>query len=535
MTTAQAPANPGLTHRQILSILSGLLLGMFLASLDQTIVSTAMRTIADKLDGQTAQAWVTTAYLVTSTVSTPLYGKLSDIYGRKPFYLFAIAVFLLGSVLCGQAHSVYELAAWRALQGLGAGGLLSLAFAIVGDLVAPRERAKYQAYFTSVFATSSVLGPVLGGFFAGNDGFLGVDGWRWIFYLNVPIAVAAFYVVWRNLDLPRHRSDRRIDYLGAALLSISVVPLLLVAEKGREWGWGSALTLGMLALSVVGLLSFVPREGRMGEDAILPLRIFRDRSFSVTVAVSFLVGMVMFGGLVLMPLYLQIVKQQSPTRAGLEMTAFMAGLMGSSLVTGRVMQRTGRYKAFPVVGTVVMLVGMLLFSTLTVDTSIPRVMGFMVVMGIGLGLTMQMLVIAVQNALPPQDMGLSTSSVTFFRSMGGTLGAAVGLAILFGTLRDHILQRATEAGFPPAALQAIRTVSLDNTENFAKLPDAARRVVLEGFSDSMHVVFLTMACVVVPAFIGTLFIKEVPLRTQSGLQARQAADDARELAEPAVL
>ncbi len=522
--TAVPDGHTSLSHRQILSILSGLMLGMFLASLDQTIVSTAMRTIADKLDGQTAQAWVTTSYLVTSTVSTPLYGKLSDIYGRKPFYLFAIGIFLLGSVLCGQAGSIYELAAYRAIQGLGAGGLLSLAFAIIGDLVAPRERAKYQAYFTSVFATSSVLGPVLGGFFAGHSTVLGVDGWRWIFYLNIPIGMAAFAVVWRNLHLPAGRSNRRIDFLGAGLLSSSVVPLLLVAEKGREWGWGSPLSLGMLGLSVLSLLAFIPRERRMGEDAILPLRIFRDRVFSVTSAVAFLVGMVMFGGLVLMPLYLQIVKQQSPTDAGLQMTAFMAGLMGASMVTGRAVQRTGRYKVFPIVGTAVMFVGVLLLATLGVDTSIPRAMAYTLVMGIGLGLTMQVLVIAVQNALPAKDMGLSTSTVTFFRSMGGTLGAAVSLAVLFGSLRGNILDRAEQAGFSKPALDAIRTVSLDNTENFAKLPEAAQRVVLQGFADSMQTVFLVVAAVVVPAFVGAFFIKEVPLRTQSGIEAQRSAE-----------
>jgi len=537
MTTVQAPRTPGLSHRQILTILSGLLLGMFLAALDQTIVSTAMRTIADKLDGQTAQAWVTTSYLVTSTVSTPLYGKLSDMYGRKPFYLFAIGIFLVGSVLCGQAHSIYELAGYRALQGLGAGGLLSLAFAIVGDLVAPRERAKYQAYFTSVFAMSSVLGPIAGGFFAGQDTILGIDGWRWIFFINIPIGFLAFAVVWRNLHLPVRRSDRRIDFLGAALLSSTVIPLLLVAEKGHDWGWASTLTLTMLGLSVVSLLAFIPRERRMGEDAILPLRIFRDRVFSVTSAVAFLVGMVMFGGLVLLPLYLQIVKQQSPTDAGLQMTSFMVGLMGSSLVVGRVMQRTGRYKIFPIVGTAVMFVGMLLFATLTVDTPIKVVMAYMVVMGIGLGLTMQMLVIAVQNALPAKDMGLSTSSVTFFRSMGGTLGAAVSLAVLFGSLRANILDRAQQAGFPKAALASIRTVSLDNTENFSKLPAAARRVVLEGFADSMQTVFLVVAAAVIPAFIGAFFIKEVPLRNESGIAAQRTAESEgeRAMAETAVV
>ena len=527
----------GLTHRQILVLMSGLLLGMFLAALDQTIVSTAMRTIADKLDGQTAQAWVTTAYLVTSTVSTPLYGKLSDLYGRKPFYLFAIVTFLVGSVLCGQAHSIYELAAYRAIQGLGAGGLLSLAFAIVGDLIAPRERARYQAYFTSVFATSSVLGPVAGGFFAGQNTLLGIDGWRWIFFLNIPIGVAAFFVVSRNLQLPRSRKEHRIDYIGAALLVSTVVPVLLLAEKGREWGWGSGLSLSLTAIAVLSFIAFLPREAAVGEDAILPLRIFRDRVFSVTCSVGFLVGMAMFGGLVLLPLYLQIVKQESPTAAGLMMTPFMLGLMGSSMTSGRIMRHTGRYKVFPIVGTAVMFVGMLLFATLTVDTPIPQAMAYMVVMGVGLGLTMQTLVIAVQNALPPQDMGLSTSSITFFRSMGGTFGAAVALAVLFGSLRGHIIDRAQQAHFPAAAIKAIRTVSLDNTGNFDRLPPAAKRVILEGFADSMHVVFLTVACVIVPAFIGSWFIKERPLRQMGGLEAQRSVSEEgeRRMAETTVL
>jgi EmrB/QacA subfamily drug resistance transporter len=517
--------------------MSGLLLGMFLASLDQTIVSTAMRTIADKLNGQTAQAWVTTAYLVTSTVSTPLYGKLSDLYGRKPFYLFAIGIFLVGSALCGQAHSIYELAGYRAVQGLGAGGLMSLAFAIIGDLVAPRQRAKYQAYFTSVFATSSVLGPVLGGFFAGQDEILGFDGWRWIFYLNVPIGALAFYVVQRNLTLPRHRSKQRIDFLGAALLTTIVVPVLLIAEKGREWGWGSGTTLGLITLAVVSFLVFLPHERRMGEDAVLPLRIFRDQVFSVASVVALLVGMVMFGGLVLMPLYLQIVKGQSPTRSGMTMIALMAGLMGTSLIVGRVMQRTGRYKIYPIFGTAILFAGFVLLATLTRTTPVTTMMAYMLVVGIGLGLTMQMLVIAVQNALPPEDMGLSTSSVTFFRSMGGTMGAAVSLAVLFGSLRGNIVQRAQDAHFPKPALDAIRTVSLDNTGNFATLPAAATNVILNGFADSMHTVFLVVAVICIPAFIGTFFIKEVPLRAHGALETMRDAKEQgeRSLSETAIV
>jgi EmrB/QacA subfamily drug resistance transporter len=494
-----------LSHRQILTIMSGLLLGMFLASLDQTIVSTAMRTIADRLDGQTAQAWVTTAYLVTSTVSTP--------------------------------HSIYELAAYRAIQGLGAGGLLSLAFAIIGDLVAPRQRAKYQAYFTSVFATSSVLGPVAGGFFAGQHTLLGVDGWRWIFYINLPIGIAAIVTVARNLRLPVNRSVRKIDYLGAGLLVAAVVPVLLVSEKGREWGWGSGLTVTLLVVAALAFIAFLPREHAMGEDAILPLRIFKDRVFSVTSGVAFLVGMAMFGGLVLMPLYLQIVKQESPTHAGLMMTPFMAGLMGASLLTGRIMQHTGRYKVFPIVGTVVMFVGMVMFASLTVDTPIPQAMVYMVVFGAGLGMTMQTLVIAVQNALPPQDMGLSTSSITFFRSMGGTMGAAVSLAVLFGSLRGNIVARAQDAHFPTTALKAIKTVSLDNTGNFNALSAQAKRAVLQGFADSMHTVFVVVACVIVPAFIGSLFIRERPLRQHGGIAAQRstAEDGERAMAETTIV
>jgi EmrB/QacA subfamily drug resistance transporter len=534
MSTADNPQTSGLSHRQIMTILSGLLLGMFLASLDQTIVSTAMRTIADKLDGQTAQAWVTTAYLVTSTVSTPLYGKLSDLYGRKPFYLFAIGIFLVGSVLCGQAHSIYELAAYRALQGLGAGGLMSLAFAIIGDLIAPRERAKYQAYFTSVFATSSVLGPILGGFLAGQSTILGVDGWRWIFYVNVPIALAAFYVVQHNLAIPRRRTEHRIDYLGAALLSSSVVPVLLLAEKGREWGWGSATSLTLLAISVVSLGLFIPREAAMGEDAILPLRIFRDKVFSVVSVVAVLVGAVMFGGLSLMPLYLQIVREQSPTAAGLLMTPFMAGLMLTSLTVGRIMQRTGRYKVFPIFGTAVLFVGMLLASTLKVDTPMWQVMGMMVVVGMGLGLTMQMLVISVQNSLPPQDMGLSTAGITFFRSIGATLGAATSLAILFGTVGGNIKERLAHSPYSSLANQ-VTGDKLDNTSAlFAKLPAPLKQLVLEGFADSMHTVFLVVAAIVVPAFVLTFFIKEVPLRQHGGLASAEADGD-RAMAETAVV
>ena len=533
----RAVANGTLTHRQIMVILSGLMLGMFLAALDQTIVSTAMRTIADKLDGQTAQAWVTTAYLVTSTISTPLYGKLSDQYGRKPFFLFAIVVFIIGSMLCGIAGSIYELAAFRAVQGLGAGGLMSLVFAIVGDLVPPRERARYQAYFTSVFGISSVLGPILGGAFAGHDQILGIDGWRWIFYINVPIGLLALFVVYRNLNLPPRRSEHRIDFLGAALLTAGVVPLLLVAEQGREWGWTSSLSLGLIALGLSGLALFVPRQAKMGEEAILPLRVFKNRIFTVSSATSFLVGAAMFGGLTSLPLYLQIVRGKSPTIAGLMLVPLMIGIIASSQTSGRIMSRTGHYKVFPIIGTALMGLAMLAFSTLALETPLWRFEAIMVVMGMGLGLSMQTLVISVQNALPPRDMGIATSSVTFFRSMGATFGVAAALAILFSSLVGNIQDRARAARLPSALIERFSDLSgFNDTSVIKTLPPQIQKVILQGFADSMDTVFLTVSVLMIPAFVLTFFIKEVPLRKTGGIAAMNQLDDgAQQKAETAVV
>jgi EmrB/QacA subfamily drug resistance transporter len=530
-----------LSHKQIMTILAGLLLGMFLAALDQTIVATAMRTIADKLNGLTAQAWVTTAYLITSTVTTPLYGKLSDMYGRKPFYMFAITVFVVGSMLCGTAHSIYELAAYRGLQGIGAGGLMSLAFAIVGDIVPPRERGRYQAYFMGVFATSSVLGPVLGGFLAGQSTIFGVSGWRWIFYINVPIGIAALMVVFRVLNLPHTRSQAKIDYWGAFLLTIGVVPLLVVAEKGNEWGWGSATSLAYIVGGVVALIAFGLVEVRQGSDAILPLGFFRNSVFSVTSAMGFLVGAAMFGGLSSIPLYLQIVKGESPTKAGLLLIPLMVGIIAASATSGRMMMKTGRYKIFPIIGSFFLLSSMSLFYTLQVDSPLWVTSVFMVIMGAGLGLSMQTLVVAVQNAMPPKDMGVVTAANTFFRSMGGTFGTAVFLSILFnsigGNIKDRFatLTRTDPAGYAAATksltrLQADKlkasgggnSSALNDSGFIAGLPHLIKNVFLHGFADSMHEVFLVAALLCIPLFVLAFFIKEVALRSQAGLAAARA-------------
>lgn len=354
-------ASPGaLSHRQIVTILSGLMLGLLLAALDQTIVATSIRTIADDLQGLSLQAWATTAYLITATVTTPLYGKLSDLYGRRPLFLTAISVFIVGSVLCSISTSMYELAAFRAVQGLGAGGLFSLAFAIIGDIVPPRERARYQGYFLAVFGTSSVIGPLVGGAFAGADSILGITGWRWVFLVNVPIAAAALVVVARVLKIPHARREHRIDWLGAVALTVGLVPLLILAEQGQSWGWGSKWAIVCYAVGAFGLVAFWAAERRIGQDALLPLRLFRNGVFRLTSIVSLIVGMGMFGGILVLPQYLQIVQGASPTKAGLLTLPLVGGIMVASVISGQVTSRTGRYKIFPVIGTALMTAALLL-------------------------------------------------------------------------------------------------------------------------------------------------------------------------------
>ena len=541
---APAGADGSFTHRQILSVLAGLLTAMFLAALDQTVVSTAIRTIADDLQGFELQAWATTAFLITSTISTPLYGKLSDIYGRRPFYLFAIAVFVIGSALCGIATSMYELAAWRAVQGIGAGGLMSLALAIIGDLVPPRERAKYQGYFMAVWGTSSVLGPVVGGFLAGQDSILGVDGWRWIFWINVPLGIVALAVVMRVLHLPHERRDHRIDWPGALALVVGLVPLLIVAEQGRTWGWASGAALICYAIGAAGIVAFVLAERAYGEDALLPLRLFGNRSFSVAGVGSVVMGAGMFGGLLLLPLYLQIVQGSSPTEAGLQMLPLVAGIMTGALSSGFMIARSGRYKIFPLVGIVLMVIALLGLSVVVdADASVLTLVPFMVLMGVGLGLNMQPVILAVQNAVSPREMGVATSSVTFFRQMGGTIGAAAFLSVLFTRLPQDIdgaVQDAvrSDPSLAPQLQQALGggTPDLSDTSFIQRLPEALALPFKIGFSESMDAVFLLAAGVVAIGFVVLWFLPELPLRNQSGIQAAQAeAAQAREaagLAEP---
>ncbi|WP_432563821.1 MDR family MFS transporter [Kineococcus sp. SYSU DK003] len=526
-TAGSRPADPDapvFTHRQIMAILSGLLLGMFLGALDQTIVSTAIRTIADDLDGFSLQAWATTAFLITSTISTPLYGKLSDMYGRRKFFIAAIGIFIVGSALCGISTSMYELAAWRALQGLGAGGLMSLALTIIGDIVPPRERARYQAYFMMVFGTSSVLGPVAGGFFSGLDSLLGLAGWRWIFWLNVPIGIFALVVVSKNLHLPKRSSRHRIDWPGALTLVMALVPLLIVAEQGREWGWGSTRSIACYAVGVVGLVLFVLAERAYGEEALLPLRMFRGRTFLVGSLGSFILGMGMFGVFAVLPQYLQVVKDLTPTMGGLAMLPVVVGIMSASMFSGRFIARTGTYKVLPVIGNGLMVVALFLFSRVNADTPIWQTMIVMLIMGWGLGGNMQPVILAVQNAAKRSELGVATSSVTFFRQMGGTLGTAVFLSILFSTLTDEVSSAYRSAAGTSAFQQAAQTWggnldqtlarAQDDTSVLSTLPDALAHPFKVGFTDSTSLIYLVAAFIMLAGFVTVLFLPSLPLQGQ---------------------
>lgn len=530
-----APSDGEYTHRQILTILTGLLLGMFLAALDQTIVSTAIRTIADDLHGLSIQAWVTTAYLITSTITTPIYGKLGDLYGRKKLFIFSIGVFILGSAMCSFATSMYELAAFRAFQGIGAGGLMTLVLAIIGDLVPPRERAKYTGYFMATFGTSSVLGPVIGGFLAETTSFLGVTGWRWVFLVNVPIGILALFVVSATLHLPHSRREARIDWWGAVALVIALVPLLTVAEQGQSWGWASATSLICYLIGAVGAIGFVWIEHRMGNDALIPLRIFKLRAASVTIGASVIVGIGMFGGITVLPLYMQIVHGASPMTSGLMMLPMVGGLMIAAIVSGLITAKTGRIRGFPILGTALATVGLLLlWLTVTADTNLGLVMALMFLTGLGLGNCMQPLTLIVQNAVPPQEIGVATSAATFFRQTGGTLGVAIFLSILFSTVGGQIKDalgaaiKANPSLTSPSnqkLLGQIAATVQDDSNILQRVPAEIAHPFKVGFSNSMDLIFLFAAIVMFIGFLVLLLMPPVELRAQSA-QAAAAAEAA---------
>ena len=544
-----AAASGQMSHKEIWLVLIGLMSGMFLAALDQSVVSTAMRTIADDLGGLSLQAWATTAYLITSTVSTPIYGKLGDIFGRRPVFLTAIAIFIIGSVTTGFANTMYELAAYRALQGVGAGGLFALALTIVADIVPPRERARYQGLFLAVFGSSSLLGPVVGGTLAGIDEFLFVEGWRWIFLMNLPIGIISLFMVVTFLHIPHNPRKQKIDWWGAVTIILATVPILLVAEQGRVWGWTSPLSISMAVVGVFGIVAFIMIEKKMGDSALIPLSIFKSQTFARTQVLGFIIGMGMFGGLIIIPLILQVVYGVSPTLTGFMTLPMVLGMMTATITAGRVTAKTGKYRFFFNTGTATLFLGylyMVLFLEAEVQLWVVAI--GMILVGLGLGQLMQTTMVASQNSVEAKDIGVATSSATFFRQMGGTMGVAVFMSILFSQVSDKITEAFKKPEVSTGIAEALNDPAVASnpanadilgvfqggaaaassvTEDSSFLIGADDRLTLPfrmGFVESSLSVFLLAAIVIGVAFVISWFIKEVPLREKSASQ--EAAEQA---------
>ncbi|CAB4946861.1 unannotated protein [freshwater metagenome] len=526
-------APKSLTHKEIMFVLSGLMVGLLLAALDQTIVSTALKSIVEDFDGLAHYTWVVTAYLLTSTASTPLYGKISDLYGRRPVFQFAIITFLIGSFAAGAATSMTQLIAFRAIQGLGAGGLMSLTFVIIGDIISPRERGKYQGYFGGVWGLSSVAGPLLGGYFSDHAQILGVTGWRWIFYINLPFGIAALIITSISLHIPKVKREHSIDYLGALLLVSGVSALLLgISVYGPQDGWQTSKTLITIAVALALMLLFIFQESR-AKEPILPLTLFKNHTFSVTSFMAFIIGAGMFGAIIMLPLYLQIVKGDSATSAGLKLIPFMIGIVSMSIVSGKLITKHGHYKRFPIIGLAMMTLGLAMMSTLTETTAFWKLSIYAILIGAGLGFSMQTIVIALQNSVEFKDMGVATSANTFFRSIGATMGVA-----LFGTVYASRLSHnlpieieklrasnpAALVGATPEKFEALK----ENTAVLKTFTPELQAGIVHAFVNSFHVVFLTAVPITIIGFLVAFILRETPLRTGVGHQAakEEAAGEA---------
>jgi EmrB/QacA subfamily drug resistance transporter len=496
---ARAAQKSSLSHQQILVVFSGLVLGMLLAALDSTIVSTALPTIVGELGGLARLSWVVTTYLLAQTVVTPLYGKLGDMYGRKGVLQSAIVLFLVGSVLCGLSQNMTQLIVFRAIQGLGGGGLTVTTQAVVGDIVPPRDRGRYQGIFGAVYGLASIAGPLLGGYFTTHL------SWRWIFYINLPLGIVALVVIASTLPSSTERRHPSVDYLGTALLAVALSALVLVSDvSGTLRPLTSPMMLFLMAIAIVSLIAFIFVERRATEP-VVPLRLFENRTFAVTSAVGLIVGFALFGSVTYLPLFLQVVKGASPTASGLEMLPMMAGMLVTSILSGQLISRTGRYKIFPIIGTLVMAVGLYLMSRMTAQTTTQTASMIMLLLGLGLGMVMQVLVIAVQNDVEYRDLGVATSGATLFRLVGGSLGTAV-LGAVFSFSLAHALARVLPGSARVSGHGAL------NPETLRQLSPALRDIYIHAFTVALGTIFMAAAGVALLGFLLMFFMPEHPLR-----------------------